>query len=271
MAFPAATAQETETSFPGTERTAQTRQSVAPEQLSQALDRVLHGREYAWRFPRTSLVPDIRHDNWIVRTLRDMARWVSNGLEQIRQFIGKIMRKLDSLFTRRHSPGNNWNTAVLEDMVYVLIAIGIALVVFLAIRIWIQNYRERPAVAEAVTAAPVDLEQEDILPDVMPGQEWLNLSEELFQQGKYRLALRALFLASLASLHEQGLLHLERFKSNREYCVELQRHRHALEELVVLFEENVREFDACWYGRRAVMPESVRRFGERVRRICSHA
>jgi len=99
----------------------------------------------------------------------------------------------------------------------------------------------------------------------------LELARELLELATFRLALRGFYLASLAQLAANELITLARYKSNRDYELELSRRGHALRELPQLFGANVSVFDRVWYGRHEVNREIVGRFAANVERIKSCA
>ena len=86
-----------------------------------------------------------------------------------------------------------------------------------------------------------------------------------------RLALRALYLGSLAALAQQEIIVLARFKSNRDYERELSRRAHARPETVNAFTQNVVVFDRIWYGAHPVDGEMVCRFTANIERIQARA
>jgi hypothetical protein len=71
-------------------------------------------------------------------------------------------------------------------------------------------------------------------------------------KGELRLALRALYLATLSLLAHHQLVRLAAAKSNRDYLVELTRRLRGKPEAVQLFRDNIRLFEASWYGTHAV-------------------
>jgi uncharacterized protein DUF4129 len=78
-------------------------------------------------------------------------------------------------------------------------------------------------------------------------------------EGQPRLAIRALYLSSLAWLAQQQLLTISPFKSNAEYQAELSRRvrsRSALE----LFADNRKRFESTWYGEHEAPAQLVEVF-----------
>jgi len=111
------------------------------------------------------------------------------------------------------------------------------------------------------------LADENVLASQLPEEEWLKLAREQADRGDLRLALRALYLAGLAHLAARELVSLARFKSNRDYQLEVTRRARAQLELRRAFEENVAEFDRVWYGLYTVSHEAYARFHANLERM----
>ena len=116
------------------------------------------------------------------------------------------------------------------------------------------------AVEEGVTIETVDLTSEDIVATQLPEDEWMKLAREQISKGDGRLAIRALFLASLANLGDEELLRIARFKSNRDYLRELSRKARKWDSLKDAFETNTRLFERAWYGWHEVEKDTVETF-----------
>ena len=112
-----------------------------------------------------------------------------------------------------------------------------------------------------------DLADENVGADELPEDGWLKLARELLENGEFRLALRAFYLASLVRLAASNLITIARFKSNRDYEHELQRRAHALPEVLSTFAQNVSIFDRVWYGLHDVNHELVTLFAANVERL----
>ena len=95
----------------------------------------------------------------------------------------------------------------------------------------------------------------------------MKLARELAGRGELRLALRALYLSSLAHLAARSLVSIARFKSNQDYRRELGRRGHSLPELRGLFGESVEVFDRVWYGVHEVSADTLDHFAANVERI----
>ncbi|MEM7395849.1 MAG: DUF4129 domain-containing protein, partial [Verrucomicrobiota bacterium] len=99
----------------------------------------------------------------------------------------------------------------------------------------------------------------------------LAMAADLLARGEYRLAARALFLASLAFLAHQEYIRLALFKSNREYLYELKRRSHGQPELPGAFSDVIQEFEGFWYGQHPIDEQIARQFQTRVEEVRAHA
>jgi hypothetical protein len=145
--------------------------------------------------------------------------------------------------------------------IYVLAGILLSGIAYYALRAWHRSRVPCRDVAGSVTAlASPDLNQEDVSAADLPWEGWLTLVEDLMRQGRYRLALRACFLAQLAQLADLGHIVLARYKTNRDYEGELARRHHVLPRHYDRFHHNRRLFEAVWYGNREVGPEHIVEF-----------
>jgi hypothetical protein len=84
-----------------------------------------------------------------------------------------------------------------------------------------------------------------------------------------RLAVRAVFLATLAALGERRLIDIARSKSNRDYAVELRLRTAARREVPEVFGRSVNVFERAWYGLHEVAPEWVQELLENHQRLTS--
>ncbi len=116
-----------------------------------------------------------------------------------------------------------------------------------------------------------DLSDQDVTADELPSDGWLSMAEELAARGELRLALRALYLASLAYLAQKELISIAKHKSNRDYQRELGRRAHALPEVMTAFTVNVATFDRTWYGTHTVTHDLLSGFKTNIGRIKSCA
>jgi hypothetical protein len=239
-----------------------TLEGVNTIQLDSAIQETLQQREYSWRMPR-----DYDFDNpvggFIGDMLREVVSRIVNAIRAVLDWLRPLWEAIRGLFNGR-GDGNRIAGGITAAglRTFLLGAAGlfaIALAAYL-LRRWYTG-REVIAEAEAVAVAPPpDLEDENITADALPEDQWMAMAEDLLAKGERRLAIRALFLASLARLGEHGLINLARYKSNYDYASELRRRAHAAPDHVSSFDTMVSAFERVWYGAHAITDELITSF-----------
>lgn len=101
-------------------------------------------------------------------------------------------------------------------------------------------------------ALPADLDL-SVDPEHLPG--WQALERRALEVEDPRMAVRALYLASLSLLEEAGLIRYSRGTTNTEY---LRQARAARAPLAEPFGDLTRGFDRAWYGRKPVEVAEIR-------------
>lgn len=242
--------------------------TVNPSSLDRALDKTLESTKYRWRMPKP-VTPDKpgSRQSWLkyfFQSLGEVIRDIMNA-------IGDALSWLRRLFGIRPSGGSDEIKAgpppireVLRVFAYVLLVIS---AVILAVLLWRIRHRlggVREVVRAEILPVRPDLNNEDVMASQLPADGWLQLYQELMDKGNLRLALRALYLASLAQLAQREFLTLARFKTNSDYVRELNWKARALPQLQAAFGENVSAFDRIWYGLYEVTAEGVQHFRSNV-------
>jgi hypothetical protein len=116
-----------------------------------------------------------------------------------------------------------------------------------------------------------DLRDDGIKADELPANRWIDLAKELIAKGDFRLAMRALYLATLSYLAENELVTIEIYKSNRDYDRELQRRLSDQKDLITAFSETVALIDHVWYGMRKISLSDVESYFTEQERIMALA
>jgi hypothetical protein len=238
--------------------------------MDQALDDVLNRRTYTWREPRDHPSADANQSqDWLTRLIKQMEQSLQGSLQRIGR---AFFQFIDWLILRRLKPTGGGNTSLfdwtagLDVVLYGLLAVGLAVLGYQAYRVW--RRREISPVLEAALATTVpDLRDEQTTADQLPEDGWIRLAQELTGRGELRLALRALYLASLASLAHRELVTLEKHKSNRDYLREFERRARAFPGLQGAFHSVVATVDRTWYGTHEVTPTNFAEFDENVRTL----
>jgi Domain of unknown function (DUF4129) len=237
--------------------------SITPEELDQSVQHVLAGREYRWRLPREQQ-PRVQ-ESWLVGLFRNLTQKVRSWMRASWEWLDRLLRPRQP--DSSGGPSKSGWLASLRPLVFAGILV---LLLALAFLFW-QRWRERRqkvvvAAGETVTSVP-DLTQESAAASQLPEEGWLALAADFISQGEPRLALRALYFASLADLERRQLLTIARHKSNLDYLRELGRRAHAHPALQTLFGENVAAFERVWYGFHEASLETVTLFRANIERI----
>ena len=239
------------------------RADVPPETLQKAAESAAHAAEYDWRLPPPPNM--VRDTPWIVvvtdRILASFQRFTDAAGRLLERFFSWIFdRQGDAARPAGGAPPVHG----LHLAVYVLIAVVALGGIWLALR----TLRLRRAKTEEAVAgegvASVRLDAEDLTADRLPEERWLELAERALLEQNPRLALRALYLASLAWLGRVELIRIHPGKTNREYERELGRRLRENREARELFGANVAVFERAWYGLHAVDAEDVGEFRRRA-------
>ena len=112
-----------------------------------------------------------------------------------------------------------------------------------------------------------DIEDENTTADGLPEAGWLEMAQGLAEKGELRLAVRAIFLATLSHLGERELVSIARFKSNMDYRRELDLRAHAQPEILDNFSGSVTIYESVWYGVHEATRELFDRIAERQERL----
>jgi len=244
--------------------------SVPASQLDASIEKVLSRSEFTWRQPREK-TPTPPSKNWLMLFIESVGETLKGWLVSLRDALRTLIEWLERHLGRKNQPagsssgGQAWMDS-LRFLVFLLIALIASALAILFMRLWKRRQRDEVVVAQAISATP-DLADENISANELPEDGWLKLARDLIDQGDFRLALRALYLASLAHLAERQFVKIARFKSNREYEVELRRRTRALPELQNAFGQNVTAFDRAWYGMHEVNREILDGFQSNLERI----
>lgn len=247
---------------------------VSPTELNQSLKDVLSKREFAWRLPREQLEPKVTEPKgWFGNMMDNIGGQIERWQRAVRDWFRRIGDWMDRQSSKsepvaRSKPSSPVDLMVtMQALMYVLIAVILCVIAVLLLRLWKQRSKEpKTVLAEAIAAQP-DLNDENVVANQLPEDGWLKMARELIEQGNFRLALRALYLASLAHLAQREMITIAKFKSNLDYQRELLRRARALPELQTAFTTNVAMFDRTWYGMHEVTSESLQEFRSNFERI----
>ncbi len=232
---------------------APTQTTIDPARLDRSIDQTIHRREFTWRSPpAASQEPEGRWNSWV----RSAINAVIDGVKWVIDRIVDWFRPSDEAQDGKESSSPRRLIEIWSVVVAALLIT--AVVVFL--------FRRRGAAMMAVeaptAAAPAaNLADESLTADRLPESSWLKLAEESLARGEYRLALRALYLASLNHMSQREFISIRLWKTGLDYRRELERRARSIPsvspELAPIFARIVAMFERGWYGRHAVDREAV--------------
>lgn len=234
---------------------------VSPKDLSNSIERVINKREYQWRTPRSK--DDINQDRGaIVEFLQGIRDWVVKVTKPLRDLWVQFRDWLRRLMNPDRSdevPGRAALTEEQTTLLLILLAVASVVLGLFLWRVWRRKKQTAEVLAQPVAVLP-DLKDENLVATQLPEEEWQALAADFMAKGELRLAMRALYMASLAFLAGRSLITIARFKSNRDYQRELLRRAREKEPLLQAFSENVSLFERSWYGAHEVTRQLMETF-----------
>jgi hypothetical protein len=242
------------------------------EELEQQIKEVLEQDEFQWRMPREERTSD---PGWIkgfveaiAQSLRDFSKWMEGLLEDgmvawLKDWLGRMSKDNGS----SEKGLSSWTQSV-EAILWIVLGLLLVALLVILFRQWRQL---PPAVVAPPTDIPdINLESDTVVATQLPENEWLRLAQEKMASGDYRLAMRALFLATLAHLGDRKMVAISRWKSNGDYRRELGFRARENAPLRDAFDQSVRVFDYAWYGWHDVSREMLDRFVANHETILTH-
>lgn len=266
-----ASAEETEVVTP------KPKPAISASDLDRSIERTLEQREYTWRQPRDWKEDGDAEKTLVDRFVDDMVEAVVSLKQSISESMEKTLKWVRDLFKPRTVPmpgggfgtASAWTTFLKALTVFLFVGLMVA-VGYTVWRAWKRRRPVEEVLGETVAVVP-DVADENVTADQLPSDGWMRHARELMERGELRLAMRALYLASLAMLAHRELILIAKFKSNREYERELQRRARGQAELLGVFGHTITMFESAWYGMHDVTGDTMTEFASNVERIRSHA
>jgi hypothetical protein len=215
--------------------------TISAEDLDHSIEQVLSQREFAWRLPRERMTEEDPEKSGPVATaVKWIWRMLGKGLKTLWRWVEKLFEWLVDLLPKsdpdKNASDTGWQISV-RGLLIVLLVLAAGVSIYLFWRIW-QRRRIKPA--------PVESEAVSV-------------------------AMRALYLATLAHLAEHDLINIEAYKSNLDYKHELQRRAHGNPELLTAFSTVVTLLERVWFGMHKISQQEVDTFTKNQKRIMTFA
>ncbi|MEZ0295226.1 MAG: DUF4129 domain-containing protein [Candidatus Methylacidiphilales bacterium] len=213
------------------------------QEIGRSMERVFASPDYSWR-----------DDNEVkIKTVQN--HWFKRWTDYLWSWVEWFYKPRKDAADRDEASGNSfWSFLQYGNltMTQALMLIG-ALGCLIAICIFLlRKTKQEPqgAVLVPVPAAPpaVNVADEQVLASALPEDEWRALAEKLRMEGNLRLALRALYLGTLAHLARRELISIARAKSVRNYRRELQMKARHIPPVLTAFDAQAQDFERIWYG-----------------------
>jgi hypothetical protein len=154
---------------------------------------------------------------------------------------------------------------------FLLIGLVLAIMVVACV-LFLQNRGQpRPAKARTETGKATALANDPLSqPHLQNASLLWRQADGLAKAGKHLEAVRTLYAAVLAFLHQANLIRWEATRTNGEYAGQLQGKADAPAELHTVFQRLTSLFELKWYGERACRPEdypACRELAEEIRSL----
>lgn len=244
------------------ERETRTEPSAEALRFEREIAETLEQKKYQWQLSRRALErEESGTESWLGQRLNEIAASVKRFFKEVQDWIEEALKELlerDGGASSREGGNAKQFQGLSSTVSLVLVGVILGLLVWLAIAVYLR-YRgqDKEVIDEVERSTAIDLTSEDIVATQLHEEEWLRLAREQIERGEERLAVRALFLATLAHLGEKGLLKIARFKSNRDYHGELALRARNLGDLRRAFDENTALFERSWYGMHRLAEGSL--------------
>jgi hypothetical protein len=234
--------------------------AVSSAELETAIERTLADSDFQWRLRPAPAEKPADETGFLATFARKVNEFFHTAYRWAQDFVEWFMDLFPSRDGSRAKPKASGSMFFWGDLLRVVIILSIVFILGLLVLVWKRSRDFASPVVQAraaVVTAP-DLQDENTQAGQLPADGWLALAREKIAAGEWRLALRALYLATLARLAAEGLVSLARFKTNLDYERELKRRALARHDIVTRFSMRRRDFEAAWYGRAPTLETDAR-------------
>ncbi len=189
------------------------------------------------------------------KTIKELPFYKDNGVRSEANWLSRALDKLKGLSvkmphndTPSSSPSGSFLGPWVTWVMWTLLGAAVIVFAFLGLRHvdWKRGLRKK-------TKALLDEDEPERTLD-----EWLQQADMLAREGKYREAVRALYLACLLKFDEAHVARFDRSETNWEHLARIQASPKRPAE--VDFSSPTKAFDQIWYGMRVRGMEDVDQF-----------
>jgi hypothetical protein len=166
-----------------------------------------------------------------------------------------MTRWLDRLFPGGKpsdgAAGASTSSSGVRTMLYIFVAAALGLIGVIGYLVFTRAKAQGRPTIEATQTPPAqpDLADENIHAGQLGTEEWVELARAKLAQGEWRLAWRALYLATLSRLAADGLVSLAKSKTNLDYEREVRRRSLGRSEITDGFAARRVAYEDVWYGQ----------------------
>lgn len=181
--------------------------------------------------------------------LQESSNWIERSMRALGEFVSTLFRsRPESRMPEMRGPMSGPNLTWVVYVVYGFLAAVLLFFLVLAIK----KFRWRATLKRKASAILEEDEPERTL------DEWLAMADRLISEGKYREAVRCLYLACLLRFDEAGVARFIRSQTNWEHLARISSSPRLPGGLD--FRIPTREFDRVWYGFRVNGMDDVELF-----------
>jgi len=196
--------------------------------------------------------------SWLDNIRNFIGRIISVVWEFISKLIYSIIKKIFNLFnidtTSISKFGGLGN--IIITIIGLIIAAGLTVLLVLIIIKIIKRYDKEKVTIESISEELVSFIDEPNKP--------YEMAMMYFNEEKYRLAFRYLFLSLFVIFNQKDLIKIHIAKTNRQYLYEL---KYNNTEFFILAEGYFKAFDLIWYGGRPLSREDYLLWDEKYKLI----
>lgn len=170
------------------------------------------------------------------------ANWIEKAFERLKNLKGPDMPKVN--LPKGEAPALNG----LMIFVWILLGGGV-----LFLLIWAIRHFSWKRTLERKAKAMLEEDEPERTVD-----EWLEMADSLIAEGRYREAVRCLYLACLLRFDEFGVARFDRSQTNWEHLYRIRASIKLPKD--IRFEPATQRFDVIWYGNRTAKIDDVSQF-----------